>query len=550
MPSELQKARLHYHPPIPKVLESLADAVISTTSAQAAPSPQIAATFPKIFAHPHLTIGRGAKRSHHPLNVGVVLSGGQAPGGHNVIAGLYDALKVLNPGSELIGFLGGPSGIVNDNSIEITDQLLANYRNQGGFDIIGSGRTKIETPEQFEKALETVKKHQLDGLVVIGGDDSNTNAAFLAEYFLTKGCQTKVVGVPKTIDGDLKSKFVEISFGFDTASKTYAATIGSLMRDALSAKKYYYFVKLMGRSASHLTLECALQTHPNITLISEEVAAEKKTLSSIVDGIADIICKRALSGKDYGVIIIPEGLIEFIPEVKLLIEELNTALAEGKGHSAALEKMVASEEKISYAASLLTSAAKSCFQGLPKDIQAQLLIGRDAHGNVQVSKIETERMLMEMVKTALKKRKEQGTYKGKFEPQPQFCGYEGRSCMPSNFDSAYCYALGRAAAVLIDAGATGYLCYVGNLTKHVKEWQAGGVPLTNMMAIEKRHGEDRPVIQKALVDLQGRPFLMFKERRDKWAVDDDYIDPGAIQYFGPSEISDCVTKTIEMEHRH
>lgn len=547
MPSELQKARLHFKPKIPKLLELVSQISVTPSDEKMHALPQIEAAFPKIFQQPYLKIGAGGKGSHRPLAVGVVLSGGQAPGGHNVISGLYDTLKALNPASSLLGFLGGPGGIVDDKTIEITDTLVSKYRNMGGFDIIGAGRTKIETPEQFKKAVAAVKKHKLDGLVVIGGDDSNTNAAFLADYFLSNGCTTRVVGVPKTIDGDLKSKEIEISFGFDTAAKTYAATIGSLMRDALSAKKYYYFVKLMGRSASHLALECALQTQPNITLISEEVDAEKKTLSSIVESIADIICRRAEKGKDFGVVLIPEGLVEFIPEVKVLIQELNAALAEDKGHSAELDKIVGSEGKIAYAAKLLSKAAKSCFDNLPKEIQAQLLIGRDAHGNVQVSKIETERMLIAMVKKELKARKEKGAYNGKFDPQPLFCGYEGRSCMPTNFDSAYCYALGRVAAILIDSGATGYICSVGNLTAPVANWTAGGIPLTTLMAIEKRHGEDRPVIQKALVDLKGKPFLTFKSHRDKWAMDDEYVDPGPIQYYGPDEVSEVITKTLMLE---
>jgi len=548
MPSKLQNARLEYQPKIPKILESLATASVAPSGNDAV-SKEIADIFPRTCHQPYLVIGVGAKRDHHPLRVGVVLSGGQAPGGHNVISGLFDALKTLNPKSTLMGFLGGPSGIVGDKTLEITHKLVDKYRNMGGFDMIGSGRTKIETDEQFSKAEAVMRKHELDGLVVVGGDDSNTNAALLAEYFLSKGCKTCVVGVPKTIDGDLKSDEIECSFGFDTAAKTYAATVGSMMRDALSAKKYYYFIKLMGRSASHLALECALQTHPNITLISEEVAADKKTLAAIVDDICDVVLRRADLGKDYGVIVIPEGLIEFIPEVKILIEELNAILSPSKDHAAAIEKIASRNDKMDYAARLLGEGSRKCFRSLPEDIQGQLLIGRDAHGNVQVSKIETERMLIDMVKSALKQRQELGTYKGKFDTQPHFCGYEGRSCMPSNFDSAYCYALGRVAALLLDAGATGYLCTVSRLVEPAEQWQGGGVPLTSLMNIEKRHGSDKPVIKKALVDLKGGAFGMLKQNRDKWALEDDYVDPGPLQYFGPEAIMDAPTMTLELEQK-
>jgi diphosphate-dependent phosphofructokinase len=541
--SPLQHARLKYRPVLPKALQEIKSLSVVKTENDQKASPQIAKLFPLTYQYPLLKFVKGQEHSSAPLRVGVVLSGGQAPGGHNVIAGLFDAIKQMNPKSSLIGFLNGPSGIVKDKTVEITEALLANYRNQGGFDLIGSGRTKIETEEQFKAARTTVDKHQLDGLVVIGGDDSNTNAALLAEYFVAGGCKTTVVGVPKTIDGDLKGGGIEISFGFDTASKNYSGTIGSLMRDTLSAKKYYHFIKLMGRSASHIALECALQTHPNIAFISEEVAAEKKSLKNLVDDICDMICKRAVKGKDYGVILIPEGVVEFIPEVKLLIEELNGLLAKTKDHSATLEQLSDDQEKIAYIEKLLSKPSLTCFQTLPKDTQAQLLIGRDAHGNVQVSKIETERMMIEMVKKELKQR----PYKGSFSPLSFFCGYEGRSCLPSDFDCQYCYALGVVAALLVHAKATGYVCSLQNLSKPVEEWIPAGIPLTSLMTIEKREGEERPVIQKALVDLHGKPFASFKQQREAWIEADDYADPGPIQFFGPKDLMDCITKTLTLE---
>lgn len=547
--SPLQLARLKYHPSLPKALQNI-KALMATKvpdKGNKKASSEIAGLFPLTHQFPPIAFVNGMDQPSSPLKVGVVLSGGQAPGGHNVIAGLFDALKQLNPASSLIGFLDGPSGIVEDHTIEITESLLKNYRNQGGFDIIGSGRTKIETEDQFKAARVTVDKHQLDGLVIIGGDDSNTNAALLAEYFLAGKCKTSVIGVPKTIDGDLKGGGIEISFGFDTAAKNYSQTIGSLMRDALSAKKYYHFIKLMGRSASHIALECALQTHPNLAFISEEVAAEKKSLKDLVNAISDLICKRALKGKEYGVILIPEGVVEFIPEVKKLIEELNGLLAPTKNHHSALDQLTSDHEKIAYIEKLLSKEALSCFQTLPKDTQAQLLIGRDAHGNVQVSKIETERMMIEMVKKELKQRSKNGGYKGGFSPLSFFCGYEGRSCLPSNFDCQYCYALGTVAALLIKAKVTGYICRLENLSKPVEEWIPGGIPLTALMAMENRHGETRPVIQKALVDLQGRPFAEYKQKREAWSDEDDYADPGPIQFHGPHEIVDGITLTLALE---
>ena len=548
--SPLQQARLHYQPRLPASLQNLKTASFVKTlgGMPGFVSPQIADLFPLTHESPSLQCVNGQVGEHHPKRVGIVLSGGQAPGGHNVISGLYDALKTLNPASTLIGFLDGPGGIVNDRTIEITESLLAGYRNQGGFDLIGSGRTKIETPAQFEAAEASMRKHQLDGLVVVGGDDSNTNAALLAEYFSAHKCSTVVVGVPKTIDGDLKSEAIEISFGFDTASKNYSGTIGSIMSDALSAKKYYYFIKLMGRSASHITLECALQTHPNLVFISEEVAEKKQTLKDLIDAICDLICQRASKGKNYGVILLPEGMVEFIPEMKRLIEELNSLLAAEKLHHAALEKLNSNEEKVGYVEKLLSKEALSCFQTLPKENQSQLFIGRDSHGNVQVSKIETERMMIELVEAELKKRSEKEGYKGLFSAVPHFCGYEGRSCLPSNFDSHYCYALGHAAALLIDAKANGYIACMKNLCKPVEEWIPGGISLTALMTIEERHGKNKPVIRKALVDLNGKPFALFQQHRSEWTQEDDYVNPGPVQFFGPQEISDRITLTLTLEH--
>lgn len=549
--SLLQQARLQYQPKLPRALKNIQAIGFAKTKDVQSPKvlPQISKLFPLTHQATSLEIVNCCKNSHEALRVGVVLSGGQAPGGHNVISGLYDALKALNANSTLIGFLDGPRGLVDDKTMEITGSLLAGYRNQGGFDLIGSGRTKIETEAQFKAAEATVKKHQLNGLVVIGGDDSNTNAALLAEYFVANQCDTYVVGVPKTIDGDLKTESVEISFGFDSAAKNYSETIGSLMRDALSAKKYYYFIKLMGRSASHITLECALQTHPNLALISEEVAAEKQSLKDLIDAICDLICTRAVDKKDYGIILIPEGVVEFIPEVKRLIKELNELLAKTNPHYDALENLGNGQESIDDISALLSKESLCCFQSLPKDTQRQLLIGRDAHGNVQVSKIETERMMIEMVKKELTERTKKGSYKGSFSPIPHFCGYEGRSCLPSNFDSQYCYALGHIATLLIDSKATGYICHLQNLANPLEEWIPGATPLTTLMAIEERHGEPKPVIQKALVDIKGKPFMSFKQHRNKWAKEDDYVNPGPIQFFGPAEITDSITLTLTLERK-
>lgn len=540
---------MEYKPPLPRALQDAAKVSVVPSRKSASVQPGIKALFPHIDGETSLAFSIGNKDiKHSPKRIGTVFSGGQAAGGHNVVTGLFDALKKLHPDSRLFGFLDGPKGIIENKHIEITEKMLAPFRNQGGFDLLGSGRTKIETPEQFQAAKKTVQDLQLDGLVIIGGDDSNTNAALLAEYFKTQGCTANVIGVPKTIDGDLQSKEVEISFGFDTACKTYADIIGNIARDCLSAKKSYYFIKLMGRSASHVTLECALQTHPNMTLIGEEIEAQQKTLQQITQEISDMICSRADKGKDYGLILIPEGIIEFIPEFKKLIGELNALLANDKPHAAKVASLGTKEEQADYVSKQLNQEAAACFKSIPKELQAQLLMDRDPHGNVQVSKIETERLFIGTVRSELKKRKESGKYKGSFSPQPHFCGYEGRSCMPSDFDANYCYALGYAAAILIDSGSTGYICAIQNLAKPVEEWEVTGCNLLTMMTVEKRHGKEKPVIQKALVDLKGKPFKEFEKARIQWAIQDDYRYPGPIQYFGPRDLSEAVTITLAIRN--
>lgn len=533
MKDTFQQLRLKYKPLLPKMLHAIKTLRAIPDISRTSSPPELSSVFPTLAQLPLLTFEVAGKTDHSPLKVGVVLSGGQAAGGHNVVSGLHDALKELNPSSQLYGYLNGPSGIVDHQYIEITEKNLNAYRNQGGFDLLGSGRTKIETPEQFEAAKQSVNSLSLDGLVVVGGDDSNTNAAFLAEYFHQNNCKTKVVGVPKTIDGDLKNEYIEISFGFDSACKTYSELIGNVLRDALSQKKYYFFIKLMGRSASHIALECALQTHPNLTLIGEEIEAKQLKISDITTLIADLVCHRAELGKDYGVILIPEGIIEFIPECKMLIGELNSLLADSQSTQDVLNK--------------LTSASKACFDILPVEVQNQLMLDRDPHGNVQVSKIESDRLFLETVKKELNVRKQVGYYKGKFSAQPLFYGYEGRSCLPSNFDSQYCYALGHVAALLIDQGYTGYMGFIQQLVRPAEEWQIGAAPLLKMMQIEKRKGVWKPVIRKALVDLKGGPFAAFTGQRDDWMWNDDYFYPGPIQFFGPSEVTETTTRTLHLE---
>lgn len=544
--SLLQKLRIDYTPKLPTILQDLQNISLEKNG-KIEENPAIVQLFPFTHGQHTLKFQKGQHVSFPKLRVGVVLSGGQAPGGHNVISGLYDALKKMNNESQLFGFLNGPSGIIENKSVEITEAMLKPYRNQGGFDLIGSGRTKIETPEQFDSSKKTMQLLHLDGLVVVGGDDSNTNAALLAEYFKAHNCLTTVVGVPKTIDGDLKNESIEISFGFDTAAKTYSDIIGNIMRDTLSAKKYYYFIKLMGRSASHITLECALQTRPNLALIGEEVEAKQKTLKDLTNEIADLVVKRAAQGKEYGVILIPEGIIEFIPEFKQLISELNSLLTVDKPHGGFLDKMRSKEEKVEYVKKLLSSHSGECFESIPSEIQTQLLIDRDPHGNVQVSKIETERLFIDMVSQELKRRKKSGKYEGKFSAQPHFCGYEGRSCMPSNFDSQYCYALGHVAAVLVNGKASGFISCVQNTTARVEDWVAAGVPLLSLIHLETRHGKSKPVIKKALVELDGKVFESFKKMRQAWILEDQYCTPGPIQFFGPVELTDAVTKTLAIE---
>lgn len=547
MYSLLQKLRMNYAPKLPKSIQEIRDLVVEEVEPfYESQSQELKKHFPNSLHQPLVHFKKGNTQKHEPLKVGVVLSGGQAPGGHNVLSGLYDALKKLNSQSQLYGFLNGPSGILENKAIEITETVLAPYRNQGGFDLIGSGRTKIETPDQFRAAEAAMKERGLNGLVIVGGDDSNTNAALLAEYFLSKGLDIRVIGVPKTIDGDLKNRFIEISFGFDTACKTYAEIIGNISRDTISAKKYYYFIKLMGRSASHVTLECALQTHPNLALIGEEIEAENRTLNAITQQIADLIVERAKLGKDYGIILIPEGIVEFIPEFKQLIKELNDLLSPGSPHLSKIEA-AAKGEKIALVQELLTKSSQQCFQSIPDEIQLQLLIDRDPHGNVQVSKIETERLFIETVKAELKNRKKKGDYTGKFTAQPLFCGYEGRSCFPSNFDSQYCYALGHVAALLLDAGLTGYMSCVQQLFQPVEDWQISGIPITSLMHLEQRHGSAKPVIRKALVELEGNVFNSFKRQRDKWRLSDNFRYPGPIQFYGPVELTDAITLTLEYE---
>lgn len=531
--SRLEKLRAEFTPTLPTLLQNLHRIRFEKGASTRCVShhEEIQKQFPKSFGRPIVRAKEGDPRSSKELRVGVVLSGGQAAGGHNVITGLFDALQALCPSTKLYGFLGGPSGIVENQTVEITRESIAPYRNQGGFDMIGSGRTKIETPEQLKASLQAANDLHLDGLVVIGGDDSNTNAALLAEYFLENGCDTSVIGVPKTIDGDLKNEHIATSFGFDTAAKTYSEMIGNIERDAGSAKKYYHFIKLMGRSASHITLECALATHPNLALIGEEVASENRTLREITNQVADLIEQRAKAGKHYGVILVPEGLIEFIPEMKQLIAELNQLAGE--------------ESELTAAAAMdkLSSEAKQSFASLPPSIQEQLLLDRDPHGNVQVSMIETEKLLMAAAKEELNRR----GFQGKFNAQNHFFGYEGRAGFPSSFDTHYCYSLGYTAALLIDEGLTGYMTAIGNLDRTVENWTCSGLPITMLMNMEVRKGKEKPVIQKALVDLNGKAFQFFKEHRRHWAHEDHYRYPGPIQFFGEKELVDSIPLTLVLE---
>lgn len=549
MLSELQKARLKFKPKTPAILKS---PIVSIKAKTGAATQSIAdqAKVKQLFAHTYglpavtFTKGKNSKVNKKPVKIGVVLSGGQAPGGHNVIAGIYDALKKANPKNKLIGFLKGPGGIVENKFKELDVKIIDAYRNTGGFDMIQSGRTKIESKEQFEKVKENLIKNGIDTLIVVGGDDSNTNAGMLAEYFMKQKAGVKVIGVPKTIDGDLKNEWVETSFGFDTATKIYSELIGNLLRDVNSAQKYWHFIRLMGRSASHITLECAFKTHPNVTLIGEEVYAEKQTLGHVVDYIAEVVMKRSQAGKNFGIVLVPEGLIEFIPEMKELIKKLNDLLAQ---YESEINNMETLKQKKMFIESKLPENLASLLKSLPEDIAHQLLLDRDPHGNVMVSQIETEKLLIEMVSKKLKELKKANAYTGKFSTVTHFFGYEGRCGFPSAFDSNYCYALGFTAVLLALNGFTAYMSSVRNLVKAPEQWLCGGIPLTMLMNIERRKGEDKPVIMKALVDLNGKPFRAFEIEREKWAISEDYIFPGPIQYFGPSEIVDAPTETLKYE---
>ena len=543
--SILQQKRAAYQPKLPSSLWGAVRAVAGEPTQSVGNQDEIKALFPNTYGLPELFFekdAQGAAGVSEPFNVGVILSGGQAPGGHNVISGIFDGIKALHKDSRLFGFLMGPGGLVDHDYMELTADIIDEYRNTGGFDIIGSGRTKLELPEQFEKGLEIIKKLNIRALVIIGGDDSNTNAAVLAEYYKAKGEPVQVIGCPKTIDGDLKNELIETSFGFDTATKVYSEVIGNIERDCNSAKKYWHFIKLMGRSASHIALECALQTRPNCCIISEEVEAKNMTLADIVDGIADVVAARAANGNNFGIVLIPEGLIEFIPAMKSLIAELNDMLAhhpEFAGLDAAAQRAFVLDN--------LSKDNAATFESLPDGVARQLTLDRDPHGNVQVSLIETEKLLSEMVDKRLAQLKAEGRYVGKFAALHHFFGYEGRCADPSNFDADYCYALGYNAAQLINCGATGYMSSVRHLSKPSTEWLAGGIPITMMMNMEHRNGKNKPVIRKALVDLDGAPFKVFASHRQEWAINTCYCYPGPIQYFGPAEVCDQTSRTLYYE---
>ena len=544
--SPLQRVRAEYQPKLPKSLQGPVKLKVGEPTQSVADQEEIKNLFPNTYGLPVVEFVRdeAPERVEEPFNVGIILSGGQAPGGHNVVSGIFDGIKTINKESRLYGFLMGPSGFINHQYMELTAGYIKEYRNTGGFDIIGSGRTKLERPDQFDAGLEVLKELNIKALVIIGGDDSNTNAAVLAEYYKAKGVDVQVIGVPKTIDGDLKNEWIETSFGFDTACKVYSEVIGNIQRDCNSAKKYYHFIKLMGRSASHIALECALQTQPNYCIISEEVQAKRMTLDNIVSALCYMITERAKMGWNFGTVLVPEGLIEFIPSMKSLIQELNDLLVE---HASELEGLVETE-KLEAIHSFLSPANADLFKSLPKDIALQLTLDRDSHGNVQVSLIDTESLLSRMVAKRLDEMAEEGEYVGKFATQHHFFGYEGRCADPTNFDADYCYALGYNAAMLINSGLTGYMSSVRNLTAKTEEWIAGGIPITMMMNMEKRHGEMKPVIQKALVNLKGRPYLKFASMRETLMLNTLYQYPGPIQYFGPAEICDRPSMTLLLEH--
>ena len=541
--SALQIARAAYQPKLPQALKGAVVAKEGEPTQSVADQEAIKALFPNTYGMPLIQFVEGEAPAFPAINVGVILSGGQAPGGHNVISGLFDGIKKLNADSKLYGFILGPGGLVDHNYKELTAEIIDEYRNTGGFDIIGSGRTKLEKEEQFEKGYEIIKELGIKALVIIGGDDSNTNACVLAEYYAAKNYGVQVIGCPKTIDGDLKNEMIETSFGFDTACKTYAEVIGNIQRDCNSARKYWHFIKLMGRSASHIALECALQVQPNICIVSEEVEAKEMSLDDVVTYIAQVIADRAAEGNNFGTVLIPEGLIEFIPAMKRLIAELNDFLA----HNGEEFAMVKKSQQREYIIKHLSAENSAIYASLPEGVARQLSLDRDPHGNVQVSLIETEKLLSEMVATKLAAWKEEGKYTGKFGAQHHFFGYEGRCAAPSNFDADYCYSLGYTASMLIANGKTGYMSSVRNTTAPAAEWIAGGVPITMMMNMERRHGEMKPVIQKALVKLDGAPFKKFAANREAWAKETAYVYPGPIQYFGPTEVCDEPTKTLQLE---
>ena len=543
--SALSIARASYIPKKPAVLEKNVTVEEGAATTAVADQEEIKKLFPKTYGRPIIKFveSTATEESLPATNVGVILSGGQAPGGHNVIAGIFDGIKRINDDSKLYGFILGPAGLINHEYRELTSEIIDEYRNTGGFDIIGSGRTKLETPEQFDKGLEILKKLDIKALVIIGGDDSNTNASVLAEYYKSTNAGVQVIGCPKTIDGDLKNDLIETSFGFDTACKVYSEVIGNIQRDCNSARKYWHFIKLMGRSASHIALECALQTQPNICIISEEVEAKNQTLDDIVTDIATIVAARAAEGRDYGTVLIPEGLIEFIPAMKGLIAELNDFLAHNQLEFDAIRR----SKRRDYIVHKLSEKNSKIYASLPSSVALQLSLDRDPHGNVQVSLIETEKLLGEMVGDKLNKWKKEGKYKGTFARINHFFGYEGRCAAPSNFDANYCYSLGYTASLLIAAGKTGYMASIRNTTLSATEWVAGGVPITMMLNMERRHGEMKPVIQKALVDLKGAPFKNFAMNRDTWAMKTSYVYPGPIQYFGPDEVKEQPTMTLKYE---
>ena len=541
--SALQKERAGYQPKLPKALQGAVKVQEGAPTQSVDNQEDIKKLFPNTYGMPLVEFVPADSANNVKINVGIILSGGQAPGGHNVISGLFDEVKKLNPENRLYGFLMGPGGLVDHNYIEITAESLQAYRNTGGFDMIGSGRTKLEKEDQFEKGLEILRKLDIKAVVIIGGDDSNTNACVLAEYYAAKQYGVQVIGCPKTIDGDLKNSQIETSFGFDTATKTYSELIGNIERDCNSARKYWHFIKLMGRSASHIALECALQTQPNICLISEEIEAKDQTLNDIVENIAEVVAYRAAQGNNFGVVLIPEGLIEFVPAIGRLIQELNDLLA---AHGAEYLNLDKQAQRV-YILEHLSAENKATFETLPEGVARQLSLDRDPHGNVQVSLIETEKLISEMVAAKLDQWKKEGKYTGKFAAQHHFFGYEGRCAAPSNFDADYCYALGSSAAQLIANGKTGYMAIVKNTTAPADQWKAGGVPITMMMNMERRNGEMKPVIRKALVELDGAPFKTFAAQREKWAKETCYVYPGPIQYWGPSSVCDLTTKTLELE---